>query len=87
MLDKNVRLAMIHSIDKKAIVDKLLRGYAVVIDTLEAPQYAAFDPSHQGEIRSRAGEAAAGQVRLSARTSRSSSPSRPRAASSRRTTR
>ena len=33
------------SVDKKAIVDKLLRGYAVAIDTLEAPQYAAFDPS------------------------------------------
>jgi peptide/nickel transport system substrate-binding protein len=45
MLDKNVRLAMIQSVDKKAIVDKLMRGYAVVIDTLEAPQYAAFDPS------------------------------------------
>ncbi len=45
MLDKNVRLAMIHAVDKKAIVDKLLHGYAVVIDTLEAPQYAAFDPS------------------------------------------
>src|SRR4029079_7381746 len=45
MLDKNVRLAMIYSVDKKAIVDKLLKGNAVVIDTLEAPQYAAFDPS------------------------------------------
>src|SRR5258706_13162718 len=45
MLDKNVRLAMIHSIDKKSIVDKLLRGYGTVIDTLEAPQYAAFDPA------------------------------------------
>jgi peptide/nickel transport system substrate-binding protein len=44
MLDKNVRLAMIHAVDKKAIVDKLLLGYAVAIDTLEAPQYAAFDP-------------------------------------------
>ena len=45
MLDKNVRLAMTQSVDKKAIVDKLLHGYAVAIDTLEAPQYAAFDPS------------------------------------------
>jgi len=45
MLDKNVRLAMIYSVDKKAIVEKLLKGNAVVIDTLEAPQYAAFDPS------------------------------------------
>jgi peptide/nickel transport system substrate-binding protein len=45
MLDENVRLAMIHAVDKKAIVGKLMRGYAVVIDTLEAPQYAAYDPS------------------------------------------
>lgn len=45
MLDKNVRLAMNYSIDKKAIVDRLLRGYGVPIDTLEAPGYAAYDPS------------------------------------------
>ena len=45
MLDKNVRLAANYSIDKKVIVDKLLRGYGVPIDTLEAPGYAAFDPS------------------------------------------
>jgi peptide/nickel transport system substrate-binding protein len=45
MLDKNVRLAANYAIDKKAIVDKLLRGYGVPIDTLEAPGYAAFDPS------------------------------------------
>jgi peptide/nickel transport system substrate-binding protein len=45
MLDKNVRLAAHHAIDKKAIIDKLLRGYGVPISTLEAPQYEAFDPS------------------------------------------
>jgi peptide/nickel transport system substrate-binding protein len=45
MLDKNVRLAMIHAIDKESIVDKLLRGYGTVIHTLQAPQYAAYDPS------------------------------------------
>ncbi|MCW5625832.1 MAG: peptide ABC transporter substrate-binding protein [Burkholderiales bacterium] len=45
MLDENVRLAMIHAVDKKAIVDKLLLGYGVPIDTLQAPQYAAFDKS------------------------------------------
>lgn len=45
MLDRNVRLAANHAIDKKAIVEKLLRGYGVPIDTLEAPEYAAFDPS------------------------------------------
>jgi peptide/nickel transport system substrate-binding protein len=45
MLDKNVRMAAAISIDKKAIVDRLLRGYGTPIDTLEAPQYTAFDPS------------------------------------------
>ena len=45
MTDKNVRLAAHHAIDKQAIVDKLLRGYATPIDTLEAPQYAAYDAS------------------------------------------
>ena len=28
-----------------AIVDRLLRGYGVPIDTLEAPEYSAFDPT------------------------------------------
>ena len=37
MLAPNVRLGMIHAIDKQAIVDRLLRGYGVPIDTLEAP--------------------------------------------------
>ncbi|EPE94048.1 ABC transporter substrate-binding protein [Rhizobium grahamii] len=45
MLDKNVRLAAHHAIDKKAIVARLLRGYGVPIDTLEAPEYDAFDSS------------------------------------------
>ncbi len=45
MDDKNVRLAMCHAVDKEAIVKRLLRGYGVPIATLEAPEYAAFDPS------------------------------------------
>ena len=45
MLDRNVRLAMHHAIDKQAIVDRLLSGYGVPIDTLQTPQYAAYDPS------------------------------------------
>jgi peptide/nickel transport system substrate-binding protein len=45
MLDKNVRLAACHAVDKAAIVKRLLHGYAVPIDTLEAPEYTAFDPS------------------------------------------
>ncbi|MFO1067484.1 MAG: ABC transporter substrate-binding protein [Geminicoccaceae bacterium] len=43
MLDENVRFAMTHAVDKKAIVDRLLRGYGVPIDTLQAPEYEAFD--------------------------------------------
>ncbi len=45
MLDRNVRLAANYAIDKQAIVDRLLRGYGVVLDTLEAPEYSAFDPA------------------------------------------
>ncbi|HXX03744.1 MAG TPA: ABC transporter substrate-binding protein [Xanthobacteraceae bacterium] len=45
MDDKNVRLAMCHAVDKDAIIKRLLRGYGVRIDTLEAPEYAAYDPS------------------------------------------
>ena len=45
MLDKNVRLAANYAIDKQAIVDRLLRGYGVVLNTLEAPEYSAFDPA------------------------------------------
>jgi peptide/nickel transport system substrate-binding protein len=45
MLNEKLRLALHHAIDKKAIVERLLRGYGVPIDTLEAPQYAAYDPS------------------------------------------
>ncbi len=45
MDDKNVRLAMCHAVDKEAIVKRLLRGYGVPIATLEAPEYAAFDPT------------------------------------------
>jgi peptide/nickel transport system substrate-binding protein len=45
MLDKNVRLAAHYAIDKKLLVERLLGGYGVPIDTLQAPQYAAYDPT------------------------------------------
>ena len=45
MTDDNVRRAAVHAVDKQAIVKRLLRGYGVVVDTLQAPEYAAFDPS------------------------------------------
>lgn len=45
MLDKNVRQAAVMSVDKKLLVDRLLRGYGLPIDTLETPEYDAYDPS------------------------------------------
>ncbi|MYM54050.1 ABC transporter substrate-binding protein [Thalassovita mangrovi] len=49
MLDKNVRLAAHHAINKQLIIDRLLRGYGVPISTLEVPGYAAYDDSIQVE--------------------------------------
>ena len=45
MTDPNVRKAMALAIDKELIVERLLEGYGVPIDTLQTPEYAAFDPS------------------------------------------
>ncbi len=45
MTDRNVRLAAHHAIDKQLIVDRLLKGYGVPIDTLQTPEYSAYDPS------------------------------------------
>ena len=45
MLDPNVRKAAVAAIDKQTIIDRLLSGYGVAIDTLEAPEYDAFDAS------------------------------------------
>ncbi|MEP9385824.1 ABC transporter substrate-binding protein [Mesorhizobium sp. KR9-304] len=45
MKDKNVRQAAVLSVDKKLLVDRLLRGYGLPLDTLETPEYDAFDPS------------------------------------------
>ncbi len=64
MLDRNVRLAANHAIDKKAIVEKLLKGYGVPISTLEAPGYASAnsvfvdDPLRPGERLYRSGDVA-----------------------------
>jgi peptide/nickel transport system substrate-binding protein len=44
MLDKNVRLAAHHAINKQLIIDRLLRGYGVPLATLEAPEYEAYNP-------------------------------------------
>jgi len=45
MTDMNVRQAAVMSIDKKLLVDRLLRGYGLPLDTLETPEYEAYDAS------------------------------------------
>ena len=45
MTDPNVRRAAVAAIDKQAIIDRLMSGYGVRIDTLQTPQYDAFDGS------------------------------------------
>jgi peptide/nickel transport system substrate-binding protein len=45
MTDPNVRKAAAHAIDKQTIIDRLLSGYGVKIDTLQVPEYDAFDAS------------------------------------------
>jgi len=45
MNDINVRQAAVMSVNKKAIVDRLLRGYGVPIDTLLTPNYTGYDAS------------------------------------------
>ncbi|MEM6463583.1 MAG: ABC transporter substrate-binding protein [Pseudomonadota bacterium] len=45
MTDPNVRKAAALAIDKQTIVDRLLSGYGVPIDTLQTPDYVAYDPS------------------------------------------
>ena len=45
MTDPNVRKAAALAIDKQTIIDRLLSGYGVPIDTLETPEYDAYDAS------------------------------------------
>ena len=45
MTDPNVRKAAAHAIDKQTIIDRLLSGYGVAIDTLQTPDYPAYDAS------------------------------------------
>jgi peptide/nickel transport system substrate-binding protein len=82
MLDKNVRLAACHAVDKAAIVKRLLHGYGVPIDTLEAPEYAAYDPAikvpHDPELAKKllaaSGYSTARPVRFKIQTTRGFKP-------------
>ena len=64
MDDKNVRLAMCHAVDKQSIIKRLLRGYGVVIDTLEGPRICGLRSVDQSAVRSSAGDQASRRQRI-----------------------
>jgi peptide/nickel transport system substrate-binding protein len=82
MLDKNVRLAAHHAIDKQLIIDRLLRGYGVPLSTLEAPGYAAYDesivvdynPEKSVELLAASGYSTDNPVRFTIQTTRGFKP-------------
>jgi peptide/nickel transport system substrate-binding protein len=82
MLDPNVRRAAVHAVDKKAIVDRLLSGYGVPIDTLQTPQYLAFDlairvehdPDLARELLAKSGYSTDNPVRFTIQTTRGFKP-------------
>ena len=45
MTDPNIRKAAAHAIDKPLLIERLLSGYGVPIDTLQTPDYTAYDAS------------------------------------------
>jgi peptide/nickel transport system substrate-binding protein len=71
MLDPNVRMAAAPCRStSRLIIDRLLSGYGVAIDTLQTPEYAAYDAVDQGSLRSREGKGTACRFRASRRTTR-----------------
>ncbi len=82
MEDANVRKAAAHAINKDLIVDRLLRGYGVPIDTLQAPEYAAFtaettvayDPEKSRELLAASGYSTDNPVKFKIQTTRGFKP-------------
>jgi peptide/nickel transport system substrate-binding protein len=82
MLDTNVRLAAAHAIDKQAIVSRLLRGYGRPLDTLQAPEYAAYDasikvkydPALAMQLLAKSGFSASKPVKFTVQTTRGYKP-------------
>lgn len=82
MLDRNVRLAAAHAIDKQAIVARLLRGYGRPLDTLQAPDYAAYDasikvkydPALAAQLLAKSGFSLAKPVKFTVQTTRGYKP-------------
>ncbi|MFW8635488.1 ABC transporter substrate-binding protein [Cribrihabitans pelagius] len=82
MTDPNVRMAMAHAIDKQLIIDRLLSGYGVAIDTLQTPDYSAFDgsvkvaydPAKAKELLAASGYGPDNPVRFTIQTTRGFKP-------------
>ncbi|MBN9006061.1 MAG: peptide ABC transporter substrate-binding protein [Rhizobiales bacterium] len=80
--DENVRRAAVFAIDKKAIVERLLRGYAKPLGTLLAPEYKGFDPSiytpfdpaKAGELLAKSGYSPSKPVELTIQTTKGYKP-------------
>ena len=82
MTDPNVRKAAAHAIDKQLIIDRLLSGYGVPIDTLETPDYAAYDetikvdydPEKAKELLAESGYSTDNPVKFTIQTTRGFKP-------------
>ncbi|HWA12038.1 MAG TPA: ABC transporter substrate-binding protein [Burkholderiales bacterium] len=82
MLDRNVRLAAAHAIDKQALVGAIMRGYGKALDTLQAPEYAAYDksirvkydPALARELLAKSGYSTENPVRFTVQTTRGYKP-------------
>lgn len=82
MKDPNIRRAAHHAIFKRAIVDRLLKGYGAPIDTLEPPGSAGYDadirvdydPELAVELLSRSGYSVDRPVRFTLQTTRGHRP-------------
>ncbi len=82
MKDPNVRRAAVKAVNKQAIVDRLLSGYGVAIDTLQTPDYAAFDadvttpydPEGAKELLAASGYSTDNPVRFTIQTTRGFKP-------------
>ena len=82
MTDPNVRKAAALAIDKQTLIDRLLGGYGVAIDTLQTPEYSAYDetikvgydPERAMELLAESGYGPDNPVRFKVQTTRGFKP-------------
>lgn len=82
MKDANVRKAMVHAIDKRAIVDRLMGGLATPIDTLLTEHYVGYnpgiktpyDPDLAGKLLAASGYSRENPVKFTIQTTRGYKP-------------